>query len=368
MDDGHRLPSDVTVLDNVLPPDLFAALSDDLAKLDERPPSRLFVAVRRQLRRLSGRPAKHARRSRGVRSLVGADPCNLADMSASLTATAALRLVAQTWQSLEAGPLAGLVLVDVRFERLSFGAEAAASAAGLDRNETLAVLFLNRGWPTAWAGGSHIVGTDGAALAEVAPQPNRLVVVRGGPTWTDPPMSIRAREPLRRLVFRARTRRDDAFESLSVFLAAHGALKCPHIAGTLHDHLVRTYAALAARGVQRAACLGGGLHSIYGTSLLAHVMIAPAERQLVRETFGEAAEGFAQLFAALDRPSTLAEPVSLNDRIAVVQLRDGSTAELPRRTFEDLRLIECANLADQHTLADHPGLQALWEERLSAST
>jgi hypothetical protein len=365
MDDGHPLPSDVRVLDDVLPPDLFAALSDDLAKVDERPPAPLVVALRRQLRRLGGRPVKHARRSRSVRSLVGADPRNLADMSASLTASAALRHVAHAWRSLAAGPLEDLVLVDVRFERLSFGAEAATSA--LDPDETLAVLFLNRAWPTAWSSRSHIVDTDGAALAEVAPHPNRLVVVRGGLTWTDPPMNIRAREPLRRLVFHTRTRRDDTFESLSVFLAEQGALECPHIAGTLHDHLVRTYAALQVRGVQQAACLGGGLHSIYGTSLLAHVMIAPAERRLVRETFGEAAESFAHLFAALDRPRTLAEPVSLDDRVAVVELRDGSTTELPRQTFEDLRLIECANLADQHTLADHPGLQALWEG-LSAST
>jgi hypothetical protein len=147
---------------------------------------------------------------------------------------------------------------------------------------------------------------------------------------------------------------------LSRFLRAHGATACEHYVGTLHDHLMRTFAALEARGLGRDVCLGGGLHSVYGTSLLQHRMLGHADRALVRDSFGERAERLAYLFSVLDRPRSLGAPLALDAETARVELRDGGSLELCRRAFDDLRWMECANLADQDTLKDYPTLAAMW--------
>lgn len=127
-----------------------------------------------------------------------------------------------------------------------------------------------------------------------------------------------------------------------------------------HDHLARTYQLLADRGHRREVCLGGGLHAIYGTSLLHHSMMQQADRSVARKRFGDAAERLAHLFSVLDRPRVLAEPLALDLERAVVELRGGERLELSRRDFDDLRSIECANLADQNALEDHPSLLTLW--------
>jgi hypothetical protein len=156
-----------------------------------------------------------------------------------------------------------------------------------------------------------------------------------------------------------RKRRAD-FWTPSRFLRANGASDCPHYVGTLHDHLMRTFVALEARGLARDVCLGGGLHAVYGTSLLQHRMLGHSDRGLVRESFGEGAERLAYLFSMLDRPRTLDAPSALDAETALVEGRDGERLEISRRVFDDLRWMECANLADQDTLNDYPALAALW--------
>ena len=154
-------------------------------------------------------------------------------------------------------------------------------------------------------------------------------------------------------------RRADA-RRLSRFLRANGAAGRPHYVGTLHDHLMRTYAMLHRAGASRGACLGGGLHSVYGTNLLDHVTVELSDRGNVRRAFGPEAELLAYLFGVLDRPRTLAEPLALDAAEAVVELTDGRDVTLPRSVFDNLRRVECANLADQDCLEDHPALEAFW--------
>jgi hypothetical protein len=79
--------------------------------------------------------------------------------------------------------------------------------------------------------------------------------------------------------------------------------------------------------------------------------------------FGRRAEELASLFAKLERPRTLETPKQLTEEAAVVELRGGQTVQLQRTIFDDLRKIECANLADQNELSKHRMLQRIWQAK-----
>lgn len=163
------------------------------------------------------------------------------------------------------------------------------------------------------------------------------------------------------LIFKARRRRSNDFEKLSSFLQKAGAVGRGHETGTLHDHLVRTFSMLEAKGLDRSVCFGGGLHAIYGTSTFKRGVLPHDAKADVISEFGERAEELAYLFSVLKRPSTLESPVALNAETAVVELVNGHTLELSRSTFDALRQIECANLADQAALERHKILSGLWK-------
>jgi hypothetical protein len=128
----------------------------------------------------------------------------------------------------------------------------------------------------------------------------------------------------------------------------------------LHDHLVRTFSLLEERRFDESVCFGGGLHSVYGTNAYGLAVLTPHDRATVAEEFGERAEQLASLFGMLERPQTLDSPRELTDQAAVVELRGGQTISLQRELFDDLRKIECANLADQSELPKHGTLSAIW--------
>jgi hypothetical protein len=163
------------------------------------------------------------------------------------------------------------------------------------------------------------------------------------------------------LVFEARPRRDAEFERLSRWLAIRGARTCPHYRGTLHDHLMRTFALLGERGLPAHVRLAGGLHSVHGTSLLAFALLADDAEPEVAAEFGEAPARLARLFSVLDRPAALDEPLSQSDDLVEARGRDGAAIYLAADDFAALRWMECANLADQGTLGDFPNLAALWK-------
>jgi hypothetical protein len=89
--------------------------------------------------------------------------------------------------------------------------------------------------------------------------------------------------------------------------------------------------------------------------------MTPVSSAIVEE-FAERAERLAHLFSILDRPRTLESPHELEPDTALVEQRDGRTLKLPRKVFDDLRKIECANLDDQEALVGQPNLRTLWSE------
>jgi hypothetical protein len=79
--------------------------------------------------------------------------------------------------------------------------------------------------------------------------------------------------------------------------------------------------------------------------------------------FGEKAASLAKLFGSIQRPKTLETPKSLDDNEATILLRDDNgTLTIPRYAFDELRIMEAANLYDQKSLKSEkfPTLCNLW--------
>lgn len=350
---------EILVIDDVLPPELYARLvqwAADAARTEAQRvrPRRWGRRVTNAVRDRLGRG--HAWRTR----LVPTDDHNLADISFLLARTPATQPVGDAWAALSASHLAGDVPIGCDVGGHARGGAGAAPGVREGPGEREAILCLDAQWAPEWGGETVFLDGMGQVIRTVAPAPGRVIVCPVGAMRAICPLSRSAPTPRRTLTFRTRARRGEDFEGLSGFLRDHGATECDHYVGTLHDHLMRTYAMLAARGVPRDACLGAGLHSVYGTSLLDHRLLEHAERAVLRDRLGEGPERLAYLFSVLDRPRALADPLALDSEAARVELRDGQSLELSRRVFDELRWMECANLADQDTLKDYPSLQAFW--------
>ena len=108
-----------------------------------------------------------------------------------------------------------------------------------------------------------------------------------------------------------------------------------------------------------SVCFAGGLHSVYGTNAYRVVLLASEYKRRVTDEFGARAEELASLFAKLERPQTLETPLELSEKAALVELRTKETVMLDRGILDDLRLMECANLADQNELSKYKTLTTL---------
>jgi hypothetical protein len=358
------MSDEIEVIDDVFPPRLFEQLAQFAVRAEQAHTTRTIRRPRWN-RLVNGLgPSLHAGVPAGAgerwcESLVATGPDNLADISCLLEGVQALPALCEAWTLLSALPrLDNNIPVACAY---ACGIENDIDAGHPHPGERVSV-YINDRWSPAWGGETVFLGERGEVIKSVQPRSNRAVLFPADGRRLGRRVSDKSAQPLRTLTFRTRRRESRDFEDLSQFLYRNGAMDCPHYVGTLHDHLLRTFRALEARGCRREICLGGGLHAVYGTSLLRHSMLQHSNRALVRDRFGEAAENLAYLFSVLDRPRTLATPLQLDQETALVEPTDHQPPlALSRRDFEDLRRIECANLADQETLNDYPSLAALWE-------
>jgi len=352
---------EILVIDDALPADLFARLTDWAACAARAEATR--VRPRRWTRRVANSVRDGLRLAgagAGWRTrLAPVDAHNLADISFLLGRAEATQPAREAWAALSEH-LAGSVPIGCELAGPGRRGEGAAPGVREGPAEHEVTVCLDARWAPDWGGETVFLDAAGEAVRTVAAKPNRVVVCPVGAPRAIRSLSRSAPAQRRTLSFRTRARRGEDFEALSGFLSDHGALECDHYVGTLHDHLMRTYVTLADRGAPRDACLGAGLHSVYGTSLLDHRLLEHSERAVLRDRLGEGPETLAYLFSLLDRPRALDEPLALDEAAARVELRDGESLGIPRRVFEDLRWMECANLADQDTLKDYPSLEAFW--------
>jgi SM-20-related protein len=295
------------------------------------------------------------------RDFVSAGPHNLADVSSTLEGDESFGPVDAAWKFLRDVRLPGHVLIRCYLNGYTYGTEGYFHPDSERPDEHTAILYMNDYWEPDWAGETVFLTEGGDIAKAVLPRHNRAVIFPSNVEHAGRAVSRKCMILRSTLVFKARRRRSDDFEGLSVFLREVGAVNRHHQVGTLHDHLVRTFSLLEAKGLEPSVCFGGGLHAIYGTSTFDGGVLALDSRDRVISEFGERAEELAFLFSTIKRPTTLESPLRLDADSSVVELVDGLTLELPRSTFDDLRIIECANLSDQRQLARHQVLRQLWE-------
>ena len=136
------------------------------------------------------------------------------------------------------------------------------------------------------------------------------------------------------------------------------ANKIAHGNSNLMRHLLITYDRLRQKNASDAACKAGILHSIFGTEYFKTIVLTDRSRKKIEDLVGIDAMALIDLFKTICRPNVLEQDnLELN-------LIAGGTIKVTREQLEDLKDIECANLADQSALAKHPSLQSRWTQKL----
>ena len=340
----------------------------DVVVLDDFLPQRLYDSVAEQTTRT---PLVYGSRSNfktdphghWSRDFAAAGPPNLADVSAALAADETAGPVSEAWQFLHRTRLPDSVLIRCYMNGYTYGTEGYFHTDSERADEHTVVLYMNDYWEPDWAGETVFLGDDDEIVKAVLPRPNRAVIFTSTLQHAGRAVSRKCSVLRKTLIFKTRRKRSEDFEKLSAFLLDVGARDRPHQRGSLHDHLVRTFSLLEAKGFDSAVCLGGGLHSIYGTNAFGPAILGREARAEVVRVFGEQAENLVRLFSTIVRPKFLELPLHLDADTAAVELVGGQRLELSRSEFDDLRKIECANLADQGALAHYQALTAFWDRQ-----
>jgi Rps23 Pro-64 3,4-dihydroxylase Tpa1-like proline 4-hydroxylase len=335
----------ISVIDDFLPSDLY----EDLARLIAKEPMEYGS-------RSNSKTDPHGH---WTRQFIAAGRYNLADFSDLLESEERLGAVNAAWKFLRDSQLTDSVLIRCYLNGYTYGTDGYFHTDSRRADEHTVVLYMNDQWDPDWAGETTFLDKHGNIAKSVLPKKNRTVIFPSNILHAGRSVSRKCMDLRKTLILKTRKRRSDNFEKLSVFLRREGATNCVHKSGSLHDHLVRTFSSLEMRGFDDEVCFGGGLHSIYGTNIFPNGVMTHQDRSAIIGEFGEGAEYLAYLFSVLDRPMTLESPVDLELDTATVLLRDKSTLLLPRATFDDLRRIECANLADQNSLEKYESLSTL---------
>jgi hypothetical protein len=146
---------------------------------------------------------------------------------------------------------------------------------------------------------------------------------------------------------------------VALFLRKIGADEIAHSGRSFFDHLIGVGRLLVQNGCERDVCIAGALHALYGTKSFRHALIRldehPEARPLVAELFGAEAERLVWLFCTINRPAGLDDGLTLD-------WRTGQAVPLTSEDLHRLRLIEGANLVDQHKRIElWSTIQATWE-------
>jgi SM-20-related protein len=296
------------------------------------------------------------------RRFADGDRHNLADLSHVLEEQQAVAPLNDAWKFLRDTYLTNSVLIRCYLNGYTYGTDGYFHADSSRPDEHTTILYMNDQWEPDWAGETTFLDKENDIAKSVLPRRNRAVIFPASIEHAGRSVSRKCVILRKTLIFKTRKRRSSNFEKLSTFLRKAGALNYAHKSGSLHDHLVRTYSLLDAKGFESDVCFAGGLHSIYGTNSFSHSILSPPDKTRIIEEFGERVEELVRIFSMLERPRTLDAPLDLTPEAAVVELRNGEQLKLSRAVFDDLRKIECANLVDQKSLTRHRSLNNVWSK------
>lgn len=288
----------------------------------------------------------------------GGGPANLADISHTVPDK-----LKKAWASIqEKYSLQEMKLLRCYINAHTYGVEGYSHTDSKRDDEWTIVIYLIDNWKMDWAG-ETIVIEDEEIVKSVIPKRNRALIFPGNHIHAARAVSRLCFGLRRTLMFKFRARRCDDFEKLSEFLVSKGANKHKHSRGSLHDHLMRNFSLLKERYYDIDLCNAAGLHSIFGTNAFTKTVLREDDYSELAEKFGEKAASLAKLFGIIQRPKTLENPEDLTETEATVLLRDDNgTMTIPRFAFDELRIMEAANLYDQKSLKTqkYPILTKIW--------
>ena len=232
--------------------------------------------------------------------------------------------------------------------------------------EDTVVVYLNDNWNPDWGGETNILSMLEPEISRsILPKKNRAIIFPSNQKHCARSVSRLCPELRRTLMFKTRREQSDTYENLSAKLFKLGATKFSHKKGTLHDHLMRVYELLEIRKLPHEICVGGGIHSIFGTNAYKNCIIPISEAETLQDNvFTSRAIALAIMFSSIDRPSTLETPIQIDENKTILRTRSMELLEVPRDAFDALRYIEAANLYDQNYLNEYPNLQHFWEKSI----
>jgi len=224
----------------------------------------------------------------------------------------------------------------------TFGTEGTIHTDTPNDNQMTCVIYMNKDWSPYWGGETCFYDYDVTDVTRsVLPRFGRVAFFSGNTPHCARSVSRTCDKARMTLMFKFMIDPKEvlpAEERLHNFLRQIGAHTKPHKDGPLIGHLMRTYQLMVGMGLPEELCLGGGLHSVYGTSSYKNTTV-PLDSTLVADTFGAEVDRFARMFHALKRPD---------------DLKDGSP--LAEADLFAMRCIEVANLHDQDELKYFPHL------------
>jgi len=227
----------------------------------------------------------------------------------------------------------------------TFGVEGYPHRDSLRPNDKTVIVYMNKLWRREWGGETMIYDSDSIAHAEL-PKRNKALVFTGnqlhvsrGVTRICPDLRISV---MFKITPNSATDADR--DRVQVFLESLGADKINHSNRTLITHLLRTYDILKNAGQSTDVCLAGAVHSVFGTNIFKTQLLPHRDRNMVVAVVGEKATYLAEQFSKLDRPD-------------VLEQNAGNIA------YDDLCIIECANLIDQNCLDKYPKLNEFWKNK-----
>lgn len=286
---------------------------------------------------------------------------NLADITKNLSG-----ITAEMWKHVKkhVGDN-NLVLLRCYINGHTYGTDGYVHVDSRRDDETTTVFYMNEEWFANWAGETIFMDKDRSIITKsVLPKFNRMVIFPSNIPHCARGVSRKCDDLRMTFMFKFRKRRSDTFEKLSAFLSENGATNLKHQKGTLHDHLVRVYQRLENNKFPEHVCLGGGLHSVFGTNAFKNFIFKDSDAQKIVETFGQKPYELAKLFSVIKRPFSLENPEAISDEEVVVKLNNDQLLRLSRETYNELCAMECANLLDQDSFKDnkYPRLIDFWRQ------
>jgi SM-20-related protein len=336
----------ILVVDNFLPPGLYENL-------------RRFIATE---------PLMYGSRSNSEtdthghwnKNFTSAGKNNLSDIAYVLEESSQFGSLSLAWKILRDAHLPGGILIRCYLNGYTYGTDGYFHTDSERATDRTSIVYVTDDWQPDWAGETVFLDAQGEIVKSVLPKKNRAVIFPSNIRHAARGVSRKCSVLRKALIFKTRKKGSESFERLSNFLIKNEATNYQHRNGTLHDHLVRTFAILESRGFKESVCFGGGLHSFYGTNRYSQSLMTPSSRSEIVAQFGAEAERLACLFSMLDRPGTLERPLELGMDTVIVEQRDKQELVISRGDFDALRNIECANLQDQNSLSEYKMLSKTW--------